>query len=135
MAVFFHPDYTVGSGIGPDLLTLHIRDFALVRSTLECKRSRARVLAHAYRRWGIAPRPEDVREYRRTGAHSLTGHLGAMAECGPRLAGHCVMSGKSPIARIVKDLLIYAPRRETSFFSTSQRGGDTDINSERDINA
>ncbi len=45
------------------------------------------------------------------------------------------MSGKSPIARIVKDLLIYAPRRETSFFSTSQRGGDTDINSERDINA
>jgi len=22
VAVFFHPDYTVGSGIGPDLLTL-----------------------------------------------------------------------------------------------------------------
>lgn len=55
MAVFFHPDYTVGSGIGPDLLTLHIRDFALVRSTLECKRSRARVLAHAYRRWESHP--------------------------------------------------------------------------------
>ncbi|CEJ49379.1 hypothetical protein XAB3213_730016 [Xanthomonas citri pv. bilvae] len=96
MAVFFHPDYTVGSGIGPDLLTLRSRGLALIRSTLECKRSRARMLAHAYRRWGIAPRPEDVREYRRTGAQSLTGHIGAKAECGRSLAGHCVMSGNPP---------------------------------------
>jgi len=44
---------TVGPGISPDLLTLRHRR----------KRSRARPCAWAhwtYRRWGIAPRPEDV---------------------------------------------------------------------------
>jgi len=45
---------TVGSGIGPDLLTLrHDR-----------RRSRARRqrwwTLRTYRRWGISPRPEDV---------------------------------------------------------------------------
>ncbi|QNM62859.1 hypothetical protein XHV734_4150 [Xanthomonas hortorum pv. vitians] len=96
MAVFFHPDYTVGPGIAPDLLTLRFKSFAWIRVTPVRKRSRARTLAHAYRRWGIAPRPEDVREYRRTGQRSLTGHLGAMAERWLRPAGHCVMSGNPP---------------------------------------
>jgi hypothetical protein len=45
----FHPDYTVGFGIAPNLLT-----FPLPES--------ARGLADkpAYRRWGIAPRPEII---------------------------------------------------------------------------
>jgi len=47
--VFFHPDYTVGSGIGPDLLTFPEKREALAGSCLR-----------TYRRWGIAPRPEDV---------------------------------------------------------------------------
>ena len=37
--IFFHPDYTVGSGISPD------RQQTVARGL--------------YRRWGIAPRPED----------------------------------------------------------------------------
>jgi hypothetical protein len=41
--IFFHPDFTVGPGVSPDLLTLH-----------------AQALAGYYRRWGVAPRPEDV---------------------------------------------------------------------------
>jgi len=43
---------TVGSGIGPDLLT----------SRQDRERSRACFLTEAYRRWGIAPRPEDAVE-------------------------------------------------------------------------
>jgi len=43
---------TVGSGIGPDLLT----------SRQDRERSRARFLTEAYRRWGITPRPEDAVE-------------------------------------------------------------------------
>jgi threonine aldolase len=39
---------TVGSGITPDLLTS------------QRERSRARRFARHYRRWGIAPRPENV---------------------------------------------------------------------------
>jgi len=46
--VLFHPDYTVGPGIAPDLLTSLLGD-------------RSRALAFAiYRRWGIAPRPENI---------------------------------------------------------------------------
>ena len=40
---------TVGSGIGPDLLTLHRAAKALAGSP-----------RRAYRRWGISPRPEDA---------------------------------------------------------------------------
>jgi len=40
---------TVGSGIGPDLLTPDGKAGALAGSCLR-----------TYRRWGIAPRPEDV---------------------------------------------------------------------------
>ena len=49
-----YPDYTVGPGITPGLLTLPAwsKDHA-------GKRSRARHACH-YRRWGIAPRPENV---------------------------------------------------------------------------
>jgi hypothetical protein len=39
---FFHPDFTVGSGVTPDLL---VRACGL------------------YRRWGIAPRPEGLQGY------------------------------------------------------------------------
>lgn len=46
--IFFHPDYTVGPGFSPGLLTLLLQ--ALAGSTL----------FGSYRRWGIAPRPEDV---------------------------------------------------------------------------
>ena len=47
--IFFHPDYTVGSGISPDLLTLH-----------ECRRSRAFTaggeLHPALKTYGFLPR-------------------------------------------------------------------------------
>jgi hypothetical protein len=43
--ILFHPDYTVGPGVTPDLLTL----FGLNQRS-------ARGL---YRRWGITPRPEN----------------------------------------------------------------------------
>lgn len=46
--VLFHPDYTVGSGISPDLLTSQVALKALAGS------GQAR-----YRRWGISPRPEN----------------------------------------------------------------------------
>jgi len=45
---------TVGPGITPGLLTLAIRRTGLDR------RSRARRIARHYRRWGLAPRPENV---------------------------------------------------------------------------
>lgn len=62
LAVFFHPDFklpqplsvgdrfTVGSGIGPDLLTFRQVPEALAGSCW----------LGTYRRWGIPPRPEDV---------------------------------------------------------------------------
>ena len=43
---------TVGSGIGPDLLT----------SRRDRERSRARSSKETYRRWGVSPRPEDALE-------------------------------------------------------------------------
>ena len=52
MGIFFHPDYTVGTGIEP------------------VQRGCARGL---YRRWGIAPRPEDTVQFYYTIA--LTRHL------------------------------------------------------------
>ncbi len=48
--ILFHPDYTVGLGIAPNLLTLYL---------LRQSRSRAHGVATTYRRWGIAPRPEN----------------------------------------------------------------------------
>jgi hypothetical protein len=47
--VLFHPDYTVGSGITPDLLTLPASRKALAGFGI----------SPIYRRWGIAPRPEN----------------------------------------------------------------------------
>jgi len=47
--IFFHSDYTVGPGFSPGLLTLQPQ--ALAGSAM---------LPWPYRRWGIAPRPEDV---------------------------------------------------------------------------
>lgn len=70
-AVFFHPDFpessrfpTVGSGIGPDLLTFASWNPHGIRNDVEalagsCER-RLRQRHRTYRRWGIAPRPEDV---------------------------------------------------------------------------
>jgi len=46
--IFFHPDYTVGLGFSPSLLTLLAQALA---GSAHCR---------PYRRWGIAPRPEDV---------------------------------------------------------------------------
>ena len=47
--VLFHPDYTVGPGITPDLLTPGIASEALAGFGI----------SPVYRRWGIAPRPEN----------------------------------------------------------------------------
>jgi hypothetical protein len=48
---------TVGPGITPGLLTLPTHTAQAVRVT---KRSRAMRIARNYRRWGVAPRPENV---------------------------------------------------------------------------
>ena len=48
--VLFHPDYTVGPGITPDLLTLRIAPEALAGFGP----------SPIYRRWGVAPRPENL---------------------------------------------------------------------------
>lgn len=50
---------TVGSGLSPDLLTFRREAEALAGSILR-----------SYRRWGIAPRPEDVALARRDGRAS-----------------------------------------------------------------
>jgi hypothetical protein len=44
--ILFHPDYTVGPGVTPDLLTSRIPK--------QCRTARG-----LYRRWGITPRPEN----------------------------------------------------------------------------
>src|SRR5688572_13480615 len=70
------PGQTVGSGIGPDLLTLRWSAQALAGSWMP----RPQDVDRTYRRWGIPPRPEDVTNCgcRRTGgAHSSTGVLAA----------------------------------------------------------
>jgi len=47
-----YPDYTVGSGVTPDLLTLlAVKPPASARGLQRNKR--------CYRRWGISPRPEN----------------------------------------------------------------------------
>jgi hypothetical protein len=46
--IFFHPDYTVGPGFSPGLLTLQPQALA------------GSATSWPYRRWGISPRPEDV---------------------------------------------------------------------------
>ena len=51
--VLFHPDYTVGPGITPDLLTPW---------TTWSKGARGLEHRCLYRRWGIAPRPENYAE-------------------------------------------------------------------------
>jgi hypothetical protein len=48
---------TVGPGITPGLLTLPSITIEVV---FAAKRSRAMRIARNYRRWGIAPRPENV---------------------------------------------------------------------------
>lgn len=50
MLILFHPDYTVGSGIAPDLLTP-------LRAKLE--KALAGSGRSPYRRWGLSPRPEN----------------------------------------------------------------------------
>ncbi|SCM74420.1 hypothetical protein KL86PLE_130211 [uncultured Pleomorphomonas sp.] len=55
-AVLYHPDYTVGPGITPGLLT------PLPKGN---ERSRADALSRDYRRWGISPRPENVHRHQR----------------------------------------------------------------------
>ncbi len=54
--VLFHPDYTVGPGITPDLLTPPNRAGArgLMPGTTEAGPP------SKHRRWGLAPRPENV---------------------------------------------------------------------------
>jgi hypothetical protein len=79
-AVFFHPDYTVGSGIGPDLLTLDSRTRTACR--FDDPSARGLVRERTYRRWGIAPRPEDVCGCRRTGVRILAGRGRAPAAAG-----------------------------------------------------
>ena len=51
--VLFHPDYTVGPGIKPGLLTSS-------EILISRERSRADGVSSKHRRWGIAPRPENV---------------------------------------------------------------------------
>ncbi|BAV96526.1 hypothetical protein LEN_1039 [Lysobacter enzymogenes] len=84
---------TVGSGIGPDLLTPRGAGFwpgHSRRKTEPPGRSRARALG-AYRRWGIAPRPEDVTggagRSRRAqfSTRGTGGRLSEAAGCGRRL--------------------------------------------------
>jgi hypothetical protein len=48
--VLFHPDYTVGPGITPGLLTPFLAERPLAGFWV----------SPIYRRWGIAPRPENV---------------------------------------------------------------------------
>jgi hypothetical protein len=50
-AILFHPDYTVGSGISPDLLTFRHKRNGSARGLRDFSR---------YRRWGISPRPENT---------------------------------------------------------------------------
>jgi len=61
-AVLYHPDYTVGPGITPDLLT------PLPKGN---GRSRADALARDYRRWGISPRPENVHRRKKAAIKSI----------------------------------------------------------------
>jgi len=49
---------TVGSGIGPDLLTLKL--FPVWKLPRRSRARQWRMAPKTYRRWGIAPRPEDV---------------------------------------------------------------------------
>jgi hypothetical protein len=52
---------TVGSGIAPDLLTPRsLRSDSKTTATRALAGSQVRIAPPAYRRWGIAPRPEDV---------------------------------------------------------------------------
>ena len=50
MLILFHPDYTVGSGITPDLLTPPARQLG---------KALAGSGRNPYRRWGLSPRPEN----------------------------------------------------------------------------
>src|SRR5476651_2910149 len=59
---------TVGPGITPGLLTLQ----GIQPKLSTFKRSRARRIARHYRRWGIAPRPENVVARLSGGAEFLT---------------------------------------------------------------
>jgi hypothetical protein len=57
--VLFHPDYTVGPGIQPGLLTS--LDATLQDASMSARGlRRMKVHIDDYRRWGIAPRPENV---------------------------------------------------------------------------
>jgi len=48
MLILFHPDYTVGSEIAPDLLTL---------PSPRLRKALAGSGRSPYRRWGLSPRP------------------------------------------------------------------------------
>ncbi|SDE91893.1 hypothetical protein SAMN04488117_101724 [Celeribacter baekdonensis] len=50
----FHPDYTVGPGVTPDLLS----QGASVKVPVALAGLHQRLRVVAYRRWGISPRPE-----------------------------------------------------------------------------
>jgi hypothetical protein len=57
--VLFHPDYTVGPGIQPGLLTS--LDATLQGASMSARGlRRMKIHIDDYRRWGIAPRPENV---------------------------------------------------------------------------
>lgn len=73
-AVSFIRTVTVGSGIAPDLLTP-------MPARACIGRSRAPAIAHRYRRWGIAPRPEN--------ATSLKAGDGILLDVGRRLSSGC----------------------------------------------
>lgn len=62
-AISFIRTVTVGSGIAPDLLTP-------ASTRADAGRSRACAVACDYRRWGIAPRPENAADHEDRRVHS-----------------------------------------------------------------
>ena len=119
---------TVGFGITPNLLTLPP---ARAKSLAGAKRSRAWATRCPYRRWGIAPRPENIsRRMRRPCAElwrmtwlpasvfgSSTGHFMALAHLGRRF-------GEAPAPRFRHKELTIAARAESDsdLFSKSTNG-------------
>jgi len=63
---------TVGPGITPGLLTLSPEANGAASGT---KRSRAMRVARNYRRWGVAPRPENVFAVRLFGGAAFLTHI------------------------------------------------------------
>jgi threonine aldolase len=65
---------TVGPGITPGLLTLP----PTLPKHVVAKRSRAMRIARNYRRWGVAPRPENVFAARMFGGEAFLTHISYM---------------------------------------------------------